>query len=700
MRNIFFNAHHSPIGAFASFTLGFHGDNGGLGLELGRPANNNIYIGVQNKDNKNYKLLPFFGYSEDDRKRYELEMEDDSSVQDKLLIPFKDEEIIREYKVCTDRWIAGDLDFKIYSQVCSIPDPETANDDDLKKVLLPAVLAEMTVDNSLGTTNRRAFFGYTSSDPYYSMRHVSDEENSIVGIGQGGLTAIVCPKGEAKSAMGFSLKYILNQNDQERWNSGLGKTAALIMDVPPAKKITFRFAVCFYREAIATQGIKSHYYYTKFFKNIEEVGSYALNNYKDYFKKCFDFNKEVEKSLLSEEQKFMMSHAIRSYYGSTELLEADGKAVWIVNEGEYRMMNTLDLTVDQLFYEMKMNPWTVRNVLDLFLSRYSYQDNVCFPKNPKEYPGGIAFTHDMGVANIFSSPGYSSYERPGLHGCLSYMTHEELVNWLCCASVYIENSEDDKWLNKNINTLIDCFLSMVNRDHPDPEKRTGMMKLDSNRTKSGTEITTYDSLDISLGQGRSNIYLGGKCWAVYLALERIFKKQYLDSLSKQAQKQADLCAQTLAGSMNKEGFIPAVLETGNKSRIIPAVEGLVFPYFTGCKEALDPNGRYGYYISTLKKHFKNVLVEGTCLFDNGGWKLSSTSNNSWLSKIYLCQFVARKILEFKSDDCGINADKVHVRWLTDPQNSYWCWGDQYINGVLKGSRYYPRGVTSILWLDE
>ncbi|WP_280138825.1 hypothetical protein [Fictibacillus solisalsi] len=29
-KNIFFNAHHSPMGAFSSFTLGYHGNGGGI----------------------------------------------------------------------------------------------------------------------------------------------------------------------------------------------------------------------------------------------------------------------------------------------------------------------------------------------------------------------------------------------------------------------------------------------------------------------------------------------------------------------------------------------------------------------------------------------------------------------------------------------------------------------------------------------
>ena len=47
MNEIFFNAHHSPMGAFASFTLGCRGAKGGLGLELSKPADQNIFIGLE-----------------------------------------------------------------------------------------------------------------------------------------------------------------------------------------------------------------------------------------------------------------------------------------------------------------------------------------------------------------------------------------------------------------------------------------------------------------------------------------------------------------------------------------------------------------------------------------------------------------------------------------------------------------------------
>ena len=54
MANQLFNAHHSPVGAFATFTLGFPGAKGGLGLELGGPADENIFIGVETREGGSY----------------------------------------------------------------------------------------------------------------------------------------------------------------------------------------------------------------------------------------------------------------------------------------------------------------------------------------------------------------------------------------------------------------------------------------------------------------------------------------------------------------------------------------------------------------------------------------------------------------------------------------------------------------------
>lgn len=698
MKNLFFNAHHSPIGAFSSFTLGFRGASGGLGLELGKPADQNVYIGLEHRDGDYYEALPFFCELTDESARYDVE-KISSARKRSVIVPFTN--ITREYKLCSDKFGAGDLTFTIYSQVTPIPDPERASEEEMKSVILPAVFIEITIDNTKCSRSRRAFFGYQGNDVYSSMRRLDDTTGgNIIGIGQGRLTAIATKDLSVKSATGFTLESILTETIEENFTFGLGGVGTLIMDVPAGEQRTYSFAAAFYHEGTVTSGIDTSYYYTRFFKNIEDVAHYTLDNFDVLTNTCIKENSLVEDTKLTEDQKFMMIHAIRSYYGSTEFLEHEGNPFWVVNEGEYRMMNTFDLTVDQLFFELHMNPWTVKNELHTFSSFYSYYDKVRFPGASQEYPGGISFTHDMGVSNTLSRKGHSSYERYGLHGCFSHMTHEQLVNWVCCAAAYFENTRDHKWLKNNLDILIECFKSMLNRDHPIPEKRTGIMKLDSTRVMGGSEITTYDSLDVSLGQARQNIYLAGKTWASYVALEKIFSDQGLTDLSRDAGIQGEKCAATLVSYVTEDGYIPAVLERNNNSKIIPAIEGLIFPYFTGCMEALDENGRFGTYIKALKMHLNTILVKGTCLFEDGGWKLSSTSNNSWLSKIYLCQFIARKILGIEWEEQGKLADAAHVAWLLHNKESYWCWSDQIVSGVAEGSKYYPRGVTSILWLEE
>jgi len=360
-------------------------------------------------------------------------------------------------------------------------------------------------------------------------------------------------------------------------------------------------------------------------------------------------------------------------------------------------MNTFDLTVDQLFFEMKMNPWTVKNELDMFVSRYSYNDKVHFPGGDNIYDGGISFTHDMGRHNNISRPQYSTYELFGLDGCFSHMTHEQLVNWILCASVYVKQTGDEVWLKDNIDIFNKCLESMLNRDNPDPSKRNGVMSLDSSRTIDGAEITTYDSLDESLGQARNNLYMAVKSWAAYLALEELLNDQ---ELSDAAKKQAQTAADTIVSAAGADGMIPAIIGEDCDSVILSAVEGLVFPYVMGMKDKVSLTGEYAALINALKTHFEAVLKKDICLYEDNGWKLSSTADNSWLSKIYLCQFVAREILGIRTPETGLLADNAHMKWLLKDENLLFAWSDQMHSGIALGSKYYPRGVTSVLWLSE
>ena len=692
----FYNTQHSPIGAFASFTLGAKGAKGGFGLELAKPADQNVFIGLEDPSDGHFSCLPFFDVESDESIRFDVE--GGKRATKSSLRMFPDSSIRRTLLPGSDLWEAGDLTFMIHSPVVPAPEPGKSDPEVLRQAYVPSLPVEVTVDNRESKKPRRFFFGFQGSDPYRGLRRM-DETAGFVGVANGSLFGVASDSPGVVSAQGFSVEEILSEADPFNYGFLIGSVGLLIATIPAQKKATINFAACFYRGGNATSGLESRYHYTRHFRSLEAVAEYTFDHFSVLKSRGSKFEKSFASAKLTPARRFMLSQAIHSYYASTELLEVGGSPMWIVNEGEYRMINTFDLTVDQLFFEMKLNPWTVRNELDWFVKRYSYTDKVVFPGGSKEHPGGLSFTHDMGVANHISARGRSVYEKAGLHGCFSHMTHEELVNWIICGLVYEKQTGDSHWLEVNLPVFQKTLTSLLNRDHPDPDLRNGVMALDSSRCAGGSEITTYDSLDVSLGQARNNLYLAVKCWGCYVGLASMFERAGDASGAETCRKQALRAAMTVAASADEHGLLPAILNENVPSRIIPAIEGLIIPYALGLKSALSEKGDYGSLIKALKRHLVAVLKPGICLFPDGAWKISSTSDNSWLSKIYLCQFVAENILKCVPTPAMDLADERHADWLLSEENLYWAWSDQMVSGIAKGSKYYPRGVTGILWLS-
>lgn len=666
-------------------------------MELKGPANEEIYVGLEEATNPgHFQALPFFESTTQEKASEDYDIEGLSDYQfPNLLRHFEDKDISRSFSACTDEWNVGDLSFRVYTPFCKAPEPDVDSKDLLKAAYAPVIHAEITVDNRSCTRDRKVFFGYSGSDRSNSMHTL--KEKGFVGVGQGREVAVATDDVDSYAGIAWQPEAVLAPRHQENVDFMLGSIGLLVGKVAAGEVKTFRYAIAFFREGTVTSGLPATYLYRRWFNNIESVLGYGLSRHSEAAAQSRVVDENISR-VLDPVRAAMVSHSIRSYVGCTQMLDLkDHGPLWVVNEGEYRMMNTFDLTVDQLYMELSLNPWTIRNVLDFFVKRYSYEDEVRFPGDETNHPGGIAFCHDMGVGNVFSPEEHSCYEQAGLRGVFSYMSFEELVNWGLCAAVYHSHTGDSSWVKQHEEVFEKVVQSMANRDNPVVESRNGLMGLDAARCKGGKEITTYDSLDASLGQARNNLYLGVKTWATYVLLEPILRSLGKAGTADLALKQAELCAQTIAASADESGFLPAVLGEGVEARIIPAIEGLVFPFVAGREDLIARNGNYGELRDALDKHFDLLMKKGVCLFDDGGWKLSSTSRNSWLSKIYLCQFIAERILD-KSQDT--EADAAHWEWLMDEDNAYFAWSDQMLAGKAHGSRYYPRGVTSLLWLTD
>ncbi|WP_026883298.1 glycoside hydrolase family 52 protein [Clostridium akagii] len=677
MKNKSFYAHHSSFGAFSSFMLGKIGKGGGFVLNDVRPPKNNVYIGY--KQEKMIRLFPFCNINNNAEEDFTGEV--DNTKKNKPIKIFSENEINREMGWASDTWDSDRLTFSLITPFGYVKDPVAMTEEEKKYAFAPVIFAQLTFDNRDKTTDAELIFGIEGPKRRLS---ITTQGRYLGGACERKYGFAAASSEDIKELSRLDILTSFANDNYE--NHDLGTAPSLIFKVPAGTLKTYTIVLATYEQGTITTGIDTDFYYSGLFKSLEDVIDFGIENVDYYLDMAEQRDKELKESKLNKYRQFLLAHATHSYHASSQLMKKeDGSPLWVVNEGEYIMMNTFDLTVDHIFYEMKFHPWTIKNSLDLFAERYSYYDQ-----------SGIAFTHDMGVANGFSPKGYSSYELPNLHGCFSYMTHEELLNWILTGAVYTLKMNDKEWLNNNVKIFLACFESLCARD----KDYDGIMDIDSTRCQEGSEITTYDSLDVSLGQARNNLYLGLKSWSAYVLLEKIFEKVGLNEISTRSLEKAKAAASTIVSQFNdKEQYIPAVFENGNTSRIIPAVEALVYPYIVGDTSSVSEDGIYGDLIKKLKKHILTIMKPGICIDEvSGGWKLSSTSKNTWNSKIFLCQYVIKEILNMNFDK-EEDWDRVHATW-----QQVSCSGDgatDQVNsdtGTSRGSRLYPRLVTSILWM--
>lgn len=144
VENINFNAPHSPMGAYMSFTTGQFGALGGIGTQIGKPGNQEVYVGAKNGgrfESSSLRRLPFFTSRQTDATSNAnfLVEQSDSTVKDpgRHIVAYMEDQIRREYGWATDRWVTPDFTFSIYTPFGSIPDPALVLPTQMRSSLLP-----------------------------------------------------------------------------------------------------------------------------------------------------------------------------------------------------------------------------------------------------------------------------------------------------------------------------------------------------------------------------------------------------------------------------------------------------------------------------------------------------------------------------------------------------------------------------------
>ena len=149
---------------------------------------------------------------------------------------------------------------------------------------------------------------------------------------------------------------------REHRSHRLGMVGGVSKVIPAGGRGTLKVILGFHDPQYATTGIEAKPWYLRRYGSLAAVVNGAAIRFTAITKRTAHMDQELEQSGLDPNQQFLVSHAQRSYWGNTHLLDHAGKPLWVVYEGEYAMINTFDLSVDQCFYEMRRNPWVVRNL--------------------------------------------------------------------------------------------------------------------------------------------------------------------------------------------------------------------------------------------------------------------------------------------------------------------------------------------------
>ena len=665
----FFDVDHSPVGAWSTFIYGME-QSGGVqvckqpGGEGTLVPDQGVIVAVKNGAAE--RVMPF--------------------TKQKGLPAgewITDKEVTRSLGACTDHWQAPmGLSWTHYTPVWAMKDWDTATMQEKRRFVLPVTWMQYTIDNRGGSQETQLLFSLEQSAQ--KAQGLTGFEGYTVAED----TTIAVPSGDAD----------LLTADQVKSGFGLeGATSAFCVHVPAGTRKVVTFYIAHYKdgEEANLDGHPLKLMYDELFTDLNDILKTAQASLPSVISRCAEVDQKLANCGQDDERKFLAADTLHSYQYNT-ILHGDEKQnpVWAVIEGECSCINTFDLTVDHVFYELAMHPWTVRNELDHFVNPFSYTDELSLPGETQRYPGGLGFWHDMG-----SRINFSTHAKGASYSTL--MTQEELQNWLICASLYWKTTGDNAWLARNRDVFNRGLKSMQLRDDLDPAKRDGITTYMSNVGDKSGEITTYDAMDASLRHPIDSLYIAMKSFAVYTMLRPVFQ-QLGEPDQEQQTKAAE--AYTAKGILSHwdqgKQYFPALFAGAKSaSAIIPGIEGLAYPYAMGLKKDVALDGPNADLINHLKTHMTTILVPGVCIdAKTKGWNLSSSSSTTWVSKVYLNQFITENVLGIKNATTGRDADEALYAYevLGAPAVG---WTDQFFTDshIAYGCRHYPRGVTSALW---
>jgi hypothetical protein len=454
------------------------------------------------------------------------------------------------------------------------------------------------------------------------------------------------------------------------------------------------------------------FYYTKYWKNVEEVLKYAQENFDKNIALTQDFEDTLMKSGLTPKEKWVLALAFHTDLANTYfLLDENNQPRFYVSEGRFKHLSTVDVA-----HETEVNaifsPWRLKLQLAQW-TNYIARAEVTVPANPVQnkpaYQQGMTAAeygpylyHDVGDLPFVSETANYNY---GPH-----MAVEENTSFVLLLYWYWKISNDDVFVKSILGTVDELLQSVMNRD----TNGNGIVDM-------AYGWTTYDANE-ALKLSPDNTFLGAKQFSAYVvaaemlrALANKDKTKVTDATkagvvdgegagfksfgtevnneklrNKQADKyesEAKTILATLEKAQLKYGFIPVSLDEEFpkwNQRSVVIGEGLFLPGLAGSKAPLLKQ-----LATVLKKDYAATYSKSITDY---GIKLTTDEGTTWFSKTIVADVVA-------SQWYGINHTSANYIYEWNKNSPY-----AYNDGLLKKNDvwigyWYPRGISALgYWL--
>jgi hypothetical protein len=456
------------------------------------------------------------------------------------------------------------------------------------------------------------------------------------------------------------------------------------------------------------------FYYTHYWKNIDEVLKYANENYEQNIRLTQNFENSLMNGNLTKEEKWVLALTFHTDLANTYfLLDENKQPRFYVSEGRFKHLSTVDVAheteVSAIFcpwrLKLQLSQWT--NYIaraELTVSANPAQNKPSYQQGMTAAEYGPYLYHDVGDLPFVSETANYNY---GPH-----MAVEENTSFVLLLYYYWKISGDDAFVKSMLGTVDVLMQSVINRDtngNGIADKAYGW--------------TTYDANE-ALKLSPENTFLGAKQLSAYAVAAEMFralanmeqvesidatKKGVVDGegagfknqgvavnneslRNKQAlhyEQEANLILSTLKKAQKKYGFIPVSLdETFPKwnQRSVVIGEGLFLPGLVGCKSTLLKQ-----LAEVLKKDYATTYAQSITDY---GIKLTTQEGTTWFSKTIVADVVA-------SQWYGIKHSSAPYVYEWNKNSPY-----AYNDGLLKKDDvwigyWYPRGISILgYWLLE